>query len=98
MSPVVAGEPLSNPEARDLVREILANGSVTYSRHAKERMAQRNMSMPDVANVLRGGWCESVEEVSGTWRYRITTPRMVVVVAFRSETELRVVTAMRIES
>lgn len=95
---MLPNEPLSQVDARKLVREILANGQVSYSMHAKQRMVQRSMTMPDVANVLRGGWCDNVEEENGTWRYRMTTTRMAVVVAFRSETHLHVVTAMRIGS
>lgn len=52
-------EPLSPPEARRLIREIIENGS---------------------------------------WRYRVRTARMAVIVAFRSETALRVVTAWRFKS
>jgi hypothetical protein len=51
-------EPLSPPDARRLIREILQSGSVVLSRHAAEE----------------------------------------VIVAFRSETELRVVTAWRMNS
>jgi hypothetical protein len=93
---VLDSEPLSNPAARDLVRAIVRAGNVTPSKHAKERMADHHMSMVDVQNVLSGGWCERAEFENGSWRYRITTHRMFVIVAFRSETELRIVTAARI--
>jgi hypothetical protein len=48
-------EPLSPPDARRLLREILQNGSVAFSRHAEEEMAKDNLTMVDVTNVLRGG-------------------------------------------
>jgi hypothetical protein len=49
----------------------------------------------DATNVLRGGVVEPGEFENGSWRYRIRTQRIYVVVSFRSETELRVVTAWR---
>lgn len=60
-------------------------------------MKADDLDVQDALNVLRGGVCEPAEQVSGTWRYRVRTSRMYFVVAFRSETELRVVTAWRIK-
>jgi hypothetical protein len=91
-------EPLSPPEARRLIREILETGSVTFSKHAEEEMAKDNLTMVDVTNVLRGGVLDPAELENGSWRYRIRTARIAVIVAFRSETELRVVTAWRFKS
>jgi len=91
-------EPLSPPEARRLIREILETGSVTFSKHAEEEMAKDNLTMVDVANVLRGGVLDPAELENGSWRYRVRTARIAVIVAFRSETELRVVTAWRFKS
>ena len=54
--------------------------------------------MLDVANVLRGGVVDPGEYENGSWRYRVRTARIAVIVAFRSETELRVVTAWRFKS
>jgi len=45
---------------------------------------------------LKAGCVEGKDLISGTWRYRIRTPEVCVVVAFRSETELVVVTAWRV--
>ena len=91
-------EPLSPPEARRLIQEILETGSVTFSKHAEEEMAKDNLTMVDVANVLRGGVLDPAELENGSWRYRVRTARIAVIVAFRSETELRVVTAWRFKS
>lgn len=91
-------EPLSPPEARRLIREILDSGSVALSKHAEEEMAKDNLTMLDVANVLRGGVVDPGEYENGSWRYRVRTARIAVIVAFRSETELRVVTAWRFKS
>lgn len=89
-------EPLSPPDARRLLREILQNGSVAFSRHAEQEMAKDELTMVDVTNVLRGGVVDPAELQRGSWRYRVRTARIAVIVAFRSETELRVVTAWRL--
>jgi hypothetical protein len=91
-------EPLSPPDARRLIREILQSGSVVLSRHAAEEMAKDNLTMVDVTNVLRGGVVDPAEFENGSWRHRVRTARIAVIVAFRSETELRVVTAWRMNS
>jgi hypothetical protein len=90
-------EPLSPPQARQLIREIIENGSVSFSKHAEQELAKDNLTMVDATNVMRGGVVEPGELENGSWRYRVRTARMVVVVAFRSETELRVVTAWRMK-
>lgn len=91
-------EPLSPPEARRLIREIIENGSVSFSKHAEQEMAKDNLTMVDATNVLRGGVIDPGELENGSWRYRARTARIAVIVAFRSETELRVVTAWRFKS
>jgi len=88
-------EPLHPTEARRLIRRILVDGSVAYSRHALEEMAKDDLTAVDVTNVVRGGVVEPAEFENGSWRYRSRTALIAVVVAFRSETELRVVTAWR---
>jgi hypothetical protein len=88
-------EPLSRPAARTLIRKILLEGEVTFSAHSLDEMAKDGLERTDCLNVLRGGVVEFEELVGGTWRYRLRTPRITVVIAFRSEEELRVVTAWR---
>jgi hypothetical protein len=88
-------ETFSLPEAREHARKILEKGSVTYSSHARERLAKHNMTMLDVVNVLRGGATRPPEWENGSCRWRFWTPKMVVIVVFRSPEELRVVTAWR---
>lgn len=87
--------PLSNDDAKRLIARIVREGTVGYSNHALDEMAKDNLTTVDVVNVLRGGIVEFSEEVRHTWRYRVRTSRMTVVVAFHSETRLRVVTAWR---
>lgn len=90
-------EPLDNAKAKRLVGEILKSGTVSVSGHAEKEMAADDLTIVDVVNVLRGGWVEFSESVRGTWRYRVRTRQIAVVVAFRSETQLAVVTAWRIK-
>ncbi|EPX59890.1 hypothetical protein D187_002634 [Cystobacter fuscus DSM 2262] len=89
-------EPFNRNEARKLIQEICATGIVESSRHAKEELAKDDLTMFDVRNVLRAGKIlEEPELENGTWRYRVHTELMAVVVAFVSESKLKIVTAWR---
>lgn len=91
-------EPLTPPAAKRRIEQILENGSVAIPlAHAQGRMLERDMEIRDCLNVLRGGQVTDIQNRKGTWRYRVETARMAVVVLFRSETELRIVTAWRKE-
>ena len=59
-------EPLSPPEARRLIREILAGGEVVSSRHAVDEMGKDDLTMVDCVNVLRGGIVEPAEFENGS--------------------------------
>lgn len=89
-------EPLSVPAARKLIRVILKDGAVNFSKHALEEMKKDSLAEIDVVNVLRGGSVQPPEWENGSWRYQVRTARMAVVAAFRSESMLVVVTAWRI--
>lgn len=87
---------LEKNRARKLLSEVLAKGSVGFSKHASEELAKDNMTTVDAANVLRcGRITEEGEERNGTIRYRVRTDRMCVVFAFRSPLEGTVVSAWR---
>lgn len=89
-------EPLTPPQAKALIREILSGGEVTYSKpHAEERLKKWNLTTLDCVNVLRGGVVAEGEFENGSWRYRVYTPRICVVVRFESEDTLQIVTAWR---
>lgn len=88
-------EPLAPDAAGRLIRQILKIGRFTYSKHAKDEMLADDLTTVDCENVLRGGVVRPGEMEHGTWRYRIETGRITVVIAFRSERELVVVTAWR---
>lgn len=94
--PAVRDEPLSPTEAKRLIRQCLtAGGRVDFSGHALDELQKDQMTTGDCLNVLRGGVVEPAEWERGSWRYRVRTARMCVVVSFVSETRLRVVTAWR---
>lgn len=88
-------EPLSAPEARELIRTILRSGTVSFSGHAEREMESDTLLKVDVENVLRGGAVGEGEFENGSWRYRVFTQKITVVVALRSEVRLVVVTAWR---
>jgi hypothetical protein len=91
----VLADPLRPDAAKRRIVECLSRGVVSPSKHACEEMQNDNLGIVDCINVLRAGVVEEPEQVNGTWRYRVRTAQIVVVVAFRSETHLRIVTAWR---
>jgi hypothetical protein len=88
-------EPLEPEKARRLIQQILEKGSVAFSGDAERALADDDLATPDAVNVLRAGVVDPPDFEKGSWRYRVRTQRMVVVVVFRSESEIRVVTAWR---
>lgn len=93
-------EPLPSHEAKALMRRIIATSEVRFSNHALEEMTKDPLgpvSKVDVINVIRGGVVDDVSLRDGTWRYRVRTVRISVVVAFRGTSALAVVTAWRNE-
>lgn len=90
-------EPLSPPRARALVRSILETGQVTFSSHALQEMAKDHIAQAEAVAVLRGGVIEPAEFQRGSWRYRIRAADTYVVVTFRSETRILVVTSWRVK-
>jgi len=89
-------EPLGVHEAKKLIRAILQSGRVAFSGHALEEMENDDLTTQDCVNILRAGTVEPPEFEKGSWRYRARGGWICVVVAFRSERELVVVTAWRI--
>jgi len=89
-------EPLRPPRAKTLIRAILNGGEVTYSKpHAVERLQKWGLSTVDCINVLRGGVVEEPELENGSWRYRVHTPLICVIIRFISDDMLEIVTAWR---
>ena len=89
-------EPLDAVAAKQLIQKILKEGHrVSFSQHALDELARDDITTVDAVNVARGGVVEPPELEKGSWRYRVWTQRLTVVVAFRSETHLRFVTGWR---
>src|SRR5713226_2819721 len=93
--PVGEGLNVSASTARKLLRDILASGLLHFSGHAKREMARDRLTTVDAVNVLRAGVVEPSELENGSWRHRVTTNSICVVVTLASETEAIVVTAWR---
>jgi hypothetical protein len=91
----VLPDPLSPPEAKRLIIEILQTGTVSFSNHARQEMAKDGLTAVEVVNVLRGGVVEPPEWEHGSWRYRVRSGRITVVIMLRSALALVVVTAWR---
>ncbi|MBK8212721.1 MAG: DUF4258 domain-containing protein [Myxococcales bacterium] len=90
--------PLNSGHARKLISEILARGTVEYWKHARDELKRDSLETTDAENVLRCGKIYEPAEQSSkdsTWRYRVHTDLMVVVVIIYSSEELAVVTAWR---
>ena len=90
-------EPLKPPDAKKLADEIVENGIVDISGHAKVEMVKDKLETSDCLNLLRAGVYQPPDYINGEWRYRISTRSICIVVAFASETRLRVVTAWRVK-
>lgn len=89
-------EPLQLITAQTLARSILRDGSYVFTTHALERLEEHGMSQVDVVNTLRAGRCVLFNFEKGTYRYQFETVRGYhAVVAFRSTTEMVVVTAWK---
>jgi hypothetical protein len=89
-------EPFSRNEAKKRIQVIFREGDIIFSGHAEKELAKDELTTNDARNVLRAGKIlEPPELVHGTWRYRLQTEKMVVVVAFISESKLKIVTAWR---
>jgi hypothetical protein len=97
MTPVVldVAQPLDPGRARALINDIRASGFIDLGDHAVEEMEADELDMVDAANILRGGQVLAPEWEHGEWRYRIESARMVFVIAFESESKLKIVTAWR---
>lgn len=95
-STVDVSEALGANAARKLLSAIRTGGRIAFSRHAREEMEKDDLTEVDITNVLRGGRItEPAEPGKSGWTYRVHTRLLCVVVTFRSDTELVVVTAWR---
>ncbi len=75
---------LNKEEARKLVSKLAAAGRVLLSGHAQKRLLDREIIFNDVLNVLLSASMRVAEGEleNGTYRYRCTTAKFVVVIGF----------------
>jgi hypothetical protein len=93
---MVLREPLDPASATSRIHAIARTGDIAWTRHVEGEMAADGLTSVDCVNVLRAGAVREPADLErGTWRYRVHTNRICVVVAFRSESELVVVTTWR---
>jgi hypothetical protein len=92
---------LDRLQAKKLIAEILATKPVnflSFSGHCRKELQNDALTTGDFVNVLHGGRIiHDPEFVTGTWRYRVVTPNIVVVIAFAEGPRIRGVTAWRVK-
>lgn len=81
---------LDKAAARKLVAEIVTKypANVHFSKHALEEMDNDDLCTPDVWNVLKSSDSRIIDEgelEKGSYRYRLETGFIMVVVAFASD-------------
>lgn len=63
-------EPLASSQIKKLLIAILETGTLSFTSHAYDEMANDDLTEIDVRNVLRGGVASPGELRSGTFRIR----------------------------
>ena len=89
---------LTSVQARKVLAEIFNNSPnlVSFTKHAREKMVERDLKTGDILNVLKGGKILSEPEFeNGSFRYRVQTKKITVVLAFRKPNHVVVITAWR---
>ncbi|MCK5884862.1 MAG: DUF4258 domain-containing protein [Bacteriovoracaceae bacterium] len=89
---------LSKGQARKALSEIFNHDPnlVGFTKHSRNQMKERELATTDVLNVLKAGkMLENPEFENGSWRYKVQTAKITVVVAFRRPNHIVVVTAWR---
>lgn len=89
---------LSASQAQKLLKQILNKSEhyVSIRKHCLEEMKSDNLTSVDIINVLHGGRIYDEPELEkGTYRYRVETDKILVVIAFSKPNFIRCVTAWR---
>lgn len=89
---------LGSGQARKLLSEIFNENPnfVSFTKHAFSEMLADNLKTGDILNVLKAGKIyEDPELEKGTFRYRVQTGKIVVVIAFRKPNHILVITVWR---
>ncbi|MBT3328095.1 MAG: DUF4258 domain-containing protein [Gemmatimonadales bacterium] len=88
-------EPIDESQLRPILRKVLETGELSFTCHAFEEMEKDELVEQDIRNCLWAGRFDGCDFERGSWRYRVRTGWIVVVVALRSEAQIVVVTAWR---
>jgi hypothetical protein len=64
-------EPLRCNQVKALILESLDTGSVRFSDHARDELANDGLVVADALRVMRGGVIAAGEFERGSWRYQI---------------------------
>lgn len=90
---------LSPTQARKILSEILNRADIskiTFSGHCRKEMTVDSLTTVDIFNVLKAGRIyDEPEWVHETYRYRVETDKIIVVIAFGKPSFIRCVTAWR---
>lgn len=89
---------LGKAQARKALSEIFNADPnfISFSKHGLKQMNKRSLTTVDVINVLKAGMIMDDPELeNGSWRYRVQTQKITVVIAFRRPNHVTVVTAWR---
>ncbi len=69
------GKPYTKSQATRLIKSIAQNGSVRPTKHSRQRMKERGISMQDILCVFKNGRVFSDPELdikTNRWKYNIT--------------------------
>lgn len=89
---------MSRIQARKKLSEFLKlkPNRIIQTKHFKQEMANDDLIMNDVINVLhKGQILEDPEFENGSYRYRVQTNKIVVVIAFNNPDRIILVTTWR---
>jgi len=94
------GKRLDKNQARKRVSAIAREHpeNIRFSRHALEEMLNDDLITADILNVIKSPSSKILSEAeleNGSYRYRLETNNIMVIVSFDSEDSLVIVTAWR---
>ena len=85
-------------QARKVLSEVFNKSPnfISYTKHAQLEMKKDDLKTGDILNVIKAGKIfDDPEFENGSYRYRVQTSKIVVIVAFRKPNHVVVVTAWR---
>lgn len=86
------GDSLLSPQAATtLLQRIVRDGTVAWNVRALDRARAAGITTVECANAMLGGVADPAELKAGRWHYRIHSPRLSIVLVFRSDDEVAVV-------